>query len=390
MAEKIVVYGKKHVIVPVRFERPGFGSRYISPYRPDIDDGAFRRCNLPSSFNTPTDPGTRGAIVGVVQGQKIWVKIIREDISSSMPLFVTSADPQICEICNPRNNKKVASNGQFKIKGVSSTKEGNPVIHVRTGTIDGPIIGELEVHVFRMKTIDVRVHLVKINSTSGGVGAAPTVTKADITKRLKGINAIWRPFGISFKMKGNFSKPTVQLAVRNKVDASQGWAHELSEIKKILALGRAADREKLINWYIVTTWNDNTLGIGFSRDSAASSSVKPGIITSESSPDHLENCHLFAHELGHFFRLWHPHNKQYSPPGSNPARDSVSCRQLMYPVNNATVNPKVANCGYGSNRPGSLLTIRRRYTNKPGKTSDGEYEIVKKCVRSGRGAQGWY
>src|SRR6266567_199829 len=74
---------KTQRIVPVRFRRAVPGDPDIS--FPDLDDRGYFRVGA----TTGTD---RGYVVGVRQGDDVWVVMRREKVENTAPLFVTSSN----------------------------------------------------------------------------------------------------------------------------------------------------------------------------------------------------------------------------------------------------------------------------------------------------------
>src|SRR5258705_5175680 len=93
MAVSVLVQSPlKQIIVPVRFDRAVRGAPVLDA--PDVDDRGFV-LKTPDGLNK-TD--ARGAMFGITVGDTVRVKVVREDLDATAPLFVTvapSSNPQV-------------------------------------------------------------------------------------------------------------------------------------------------------------------------------------------------------------------------------------------------------------------------------------------------------
>ena len=83
MANDFPVQNRVQVIVPVRFHRAVSGAPRIDA--PDLDDRAWHNPH----FTNWTDVGVLGPIFGILQGDTVRVKLRREHLDDSAPVFIT-------------------------------------------------------------------------------------------------------------------------------------------------------------------------------------------------------------------------------------------------------------------------------------------------------------
>src|SRR3954470_18330598 len=112
MAVSVLVQSPlSQIIVPVRFDRAVRGAPALDA--PDVDDRGFV-LKTPNGLNK-TD--ARGAMFGITVGDTVRVKVVREDLDTTAPLFVTAAtssNPQV-EITGPSAGGPLPSDGIFSI-----------------------------------------------------------------------------------------------------------------------------------------------------------------------------------------------------------------------------------------------------------------------------------
>lgn len=373
MSETINVQGGKRIVVPIRFTRAVTGM--TKKDAPDVDDRGFVMGKRPWRWNKSE---ARSAQVGIMVGDEVRVKLLREDLSQNAKLYIVSDNPAACKVTDPPKGEKLDSHHDtFKIKGVSNKQKKNTRIQVHVGSADGPVIGELEPHVFARRRISVKPYLVRIDQKVGvtvSQGTEPLFSDEDIKKVIDEVRAIWRPCGVDFKI---LSTVKVNIVLRNKdtvtMPAGGSWAEEIKKVFDLQLKGKKRKtRKPYIHWYVINGFLDlsepvatqrDTAGIGFNLDFAKRLNTCPGIITRQSGIDFRTNTLLISHEIGHFFKLDHPHLKH----ADDPAKDSYSRRQLMYPIlglNAAHASPGLTNLprlndhGYGSQLMGTLILIK--------------------------------
>src|SRR5688572_21185912 len=157
MPVQLRVRKRKQVITPIRFTRAVTGPPVLDA--PDIDDRGFQMGTRPETWGASN---ARGAMVGVTVDDVIRVKLLREDIDASCPLFIRSTDKKIVEVVDPPGGGLARADGVFKIQGLLDTVRHPVAIEVRLGGERGPVIGELEPHVFTLRSLPVIAHLLEI------------------------------------------------------------------------------------------------------------------------------------------------------------------------------------------------------------------------------------
>jgi len=161
MPIRVFVKRNQQSICPVRFQRAVTGL----PARdaPDVDDRGFAMGTRPATWGS-TD--TEGPMVGIRMGDTIRVKVVREDMENTGDLYVTSSDSNLVEVIAPVNGGPLPNTGIFQIRGVVDRRNAPVKVEVRYGAADGPIIGELEPHIYQEVSLRLAFHLVTIRGTA--------------------------------------------------------------------------------------------------------------------------------------------------------------------------------------------------------------------------------
>jgi hypothetical protein len=340
---------KTQRIVPVRFLRAVPGDPDLS--FPDPDDRGYFRVGA----TTGTD---RGHVIGVCQGDDVWVKLRREKLEDTAPLFVTSSDPAIMKARDNTGGGDAVHNSHeplIKITGVSGGQPKTAEVQIRFGSKTGPIIGILNVWVFAILNVNITPHNVTISDATGaGIGSA-----ANIGTVMDQVKAIWRPCGVDFTIAATKND--------NVVFANAGQAQWQGEINTLLSTNWAPGT---INAYfinqIVMAGLPGILGLGLSRpNSVAFGTPNPGVILGDTNvsgsnraADAAWLANDLAHEIGHFFTLEHPDRKS-PPPNTNVRFDTWAVRMLMHNFNKRAARTDWRNdVGYGATRRGCLITMK--------------------------------
>src|SRR5436190_4113281 len=200
MAVSVLVQSPlSQIIVPVRFDRAVRGAPALDA--PDVDDRGFV-LKTPDGLNKTN---ARGEMFGLTVGDTVRVKVVREDLDATAPLFVTvapSSNPQV-RIAAPPGGGPLPSDGIFTIEALADNTTPQK-IHVRLGSTTGPIVGEADPHTFSLLTLNITPHIWKIHSATGtpGAGPEPTVNGAaiNLTTLFNIAKSVWRPMGISFNI----------------------------------------------------------------------------------------------------------------------------------------------------------------------------------------------
>ena len=376
----------KQIVVPIRFARAisGFSERAS----PEVDDRGFGMGTRPSGWSG-TD--VRGAMIGLMVNFDTQIKVVREDIDETAPLYVTCTAPSVIRVIEPTGGGPLPANGIFKVKGLTARGAAGK-IEVRLGSATGPVLGELEPHVFGMCRIPIQPHRVQCDT------AAATGERSDtpIDEVLRRVRAIWWPCGIHI-VYDPASRPiiddNIQLSVLNQVKwvGDDSWA----EVRRVLGLQRTrlglapGTNDHAINWYIIPRFNRaEWSGIGISRTKANEIGSDTGVLTAANAVDYSERgiedaAWVLAHEIGHFLRLPHVQNRNRD----NPVRDTYGRRQLMYPIQGLPPAagaglqsaPRINDVGYGHRVNGFLITMK----NLAHHSTDGECARAIGSFRSG-------
>jgi hypothetical protein len=377
------------IIVPLRFARAGTGSAWRD--RPEIDDRGYLMGTRPSGWG---ETDTRGAMVGLTVNFRTKIKVVREDIDDETPLFVTTENPDVVEVLDPDNGGPIPEDGIFRVRG--KTARGSPGrIYIRLGAIDGPILAELEPHVFAKRTLKLTFHQVRIDDSTH-TGTRATLPIDRLARRVR---AIWWPCGLDMEYDPR-RRPVVSdnitFARQNEVNdpANDHWA----EVKRTLNLGGWDDN---VHAFIIDKFTPDasgltTVGMGIRPDLATRLHCAPGILLTAdgvvgNDAEIERTARTLAHEIGHFLTLEHVQRKNASTP---PARDTYSRRQLMYPLSTVEtqVTPRTLmgdrrfnNNGYGNRVRGWLITMK----NHAHHSTDGECGSARTAARRVQTRGGW-
>lgn len=328
-------------IVPVRFERAS--NNEPNTQFPDIDDRGF--CgNLDSIDGQTNKEQISSAAMTLNAGQPATIKLVRESISPTAPLFVTSSNDAIVSVVSSSEDAKCAEGPvSFINLKASQLEDGLPKscdIEVRFSSSDGPVIQRLHVCVLPSLIVNIQPYLVRIDGQNGATGKA---LKLDVEKCAAIASAIWLNAGIELSV----AKPILlnaNLLQANKIACNK----HLNEMNDVLMLRWEPER---INVYFVEEI-EGALSYTINAQEFKYAHLKhPAVFfglhtqrstTADSMPtSRADDMHLcgndLAHELGHFFSLQHPSTtnqdqEAQSEPIDAP-RDTWSMRSLMYAEN---------------------------------------------------------
>jgi hypothetical protein len=345
MAIRVKVRNNRQIIVPVRFARAVSGGPVVDA--PDLDDRGFAMGTRPGTWGRSD---TRGPMVGVTEGDTVRVRVVREDVDGTAPLFVTSTDPSVADISG---GSALPADDVFSLKGVKDTKNSAVKIQVHLGAVGGPVLGELEPHIFQLRQIRVRAHLVTIN------GAATVRTAAGLVPLFDAVNVIWRAAGIEFlyDQTQTRSGSITGFATAGTVTTNLG-AGQFGEFSKVLNLksspGDPAPDANAVNVYFVQSSSDpasNWTGLTLDRESPRPGGF--GVVLLDRG-----NAHELAHELGHFLDL-DLHAGERSA-GKHFRDDVQSERRLMFdfsPLDSGQPAHR-HDVTYGNLVPGELIDLK--------------------------------
>ncbi|MGE0712402.1 MAG: hypothetical protein AB7N76_32925 [Planctomycetota bacterium] len=339
MPIRLHVQNEQQVVVPLRFDRAVTGRPSLTA--PWIDDRGWRVAR-PSGFNQTE---ARGPLFGVMVGDTVRIKVVREDLDETAPLFAVagqSAEPQI-EVTEPAGGGPLPSNGIVKVKAIASTSSGQ-TLEIRLGSATGPVLAEAEPHVFERLTVNLTPHIVTIHqAASGGSGFAP-ITETELREVVKTAQAIWRPAGVHLNA-GATRTHVINGAIRDDYALVTTNPATVGGMAHIYNQGRVANT---INVYFVAFVHDS-LGYGFRKETASAMTnnltgiilATVGRVTVNTGPPvtfdeaareengadliHVLGSDL-AHEVGHLLTL--SHANLVNGVGR---RDTYDRRQLMHP-----------------------------------------------------------
>ena len=267
MAIKLRVQNKFQIIVPVRVDRAVRGAPQLDA--PDVDDRGWVR-NTAAGLNV-TD--ARGALFSMTVGEVARLRVVREDLDSTVDLFVTTTGNQV-EIAAPAGGGPLPATGIFSVRAVSDNTTGSKV-QVRLGSATGPVACEADAHTFTRSTLPLAIHVCTVHSASavavaagGGTGSTPsvngnTLNDAQVTAIFDTIvRPIWRPAGVDFAIGA------VQQEVFN---GTNGFTRDnvalqgTTQLKTVFARNRKSNQ---CNIFLMHT-TDRFLGLGLDFDSRA-------------------------------------------------------------------------------------------------------------------------
>lgn len=377
---------RKHVVVPLRVVRAITGVTEADA--PDVDDRGWVMGTRPGTWG---ETELRGPMVGLmVGGGPVRLRVVREDLDDTAKLFIKSTKPDLVAVTEPTNGGPLPADGVFKIKGVKDVANQGVAVQIRLGSADGPVLGEIEPHIFNPLRIPIRPHFVRIDAGTV-TGDVPDQPIQRIVDRMK---AIWKPCGVELTWDGTTVTDTIRLAVANQVKLD--GPDPFGEPKLVLGLQRkrlnlpASQRDRQINWYIIGSFSTaTTVGLGIHRALADQLSTDPGIFTTADGVDNDAEfervARTVAHEIGHFFTLAHVQNRN----ADNAVQDTYGMRQLMFPlsffdavtgVGSLTKVPRRQEVGYGDLVRGCLITLK----NHSGHATDGECATARKAISENR------
>jgi hypothetical protein len=386
MTIRLHVKRGQQAIVPIRFRRAVVGQ----PVRdaPDVDDRGFAMGTRPPAWGASN---AQGAMVGIRQGDTVRIQVLREDIENAADLYVTSSDTELVQVVAPANGGPLPNNGIFQIRGIVDRRNRPVKVRVHYGAADGPVIGELEPHIFQEVSLSVAFHLVTI------LGTPTTRNAANVQNLLNGVNDIWRPCGIQFTLtNANIVTETIRQnpaggggQYRNAAntawlplpapmaglnfthageltsDATWGGPLGPDEYREFDCLRSLNRRNVSINIYCVNTCSS------YDKTGARSTPAWFGLsYVGEARRNGLaiidaSSYYDLAHEIGHFINNEHADNiLNPAPPPAQRRIDTRDqnmwmARRLMFSYWPANAPPYRNNVGYGAGQYGALISVKK-------------------------------
>ena len=360
---------KSQRLVLVRFRRAAKGNPDAA--RPDLDDRGY---TLPDY----------GPVVGLIEDHEITVHLIRENIDKEAKLYVASDAPKVVEILALDSKAPLPDldTMHIRLKGIEGVGDPKTAkIQVRFGSDTGPIIHELTAWVFKPYWIRIKPHLVTISQTGGGAAAVTTIAGTHLKDIWTLVRAIWKPCGVQFSILPT-SNDNIPLTTAGFISDSGG----LNDWREVHTLLNTNWVPKSVNVYFVPRISSNTLGYGLDKKYAKKEGLPhPGIVVADTESSMIASgrardamwwANTLAHELGHFFQLWHPEKKN----DAQVRKDTWSKRLVMHNYYEiAEFNNWKDNVGYGYNRRGCLISMK----DLPQLITDGECSTARSAIKAG-------
>lgn len=393
MAIRVVVQRNQQSIVPIRFYRAVVNDppdQNSDPVRdaPAVDDRGFEMGTRRATWGSSD---AHGAMVSIQKGDTIKIKILRTDIDDDADLYVTSTNTSVITIASPNNGGPIPKNGAnkniFQITGVEDKRKTPVKVEVRYNSATGPVIGELEPHIFKPVNLSVAFHIVSI------LGTAPAKTAADAQTMLDYANDIWRPCGIQFTFNSaqHFYNETIRQHPHHanrsqyRKRTTGTWknlhynfdrAGYVTEDERWTKPWRESDMIESVNPANVSIniyWSGNSA----SYDSTGTYEDGDWNGLSSVGTDRGGGLHLvelagkydLGHEIGHFLSLNHSDDDNAGNETDN--KDIWLLRRLMYsqwPPNSPDYKKNV---GYGDKQYGALISVKKM----AGKYHDNDREL---------------
>lgn len=363
MAISIRFRHDRQIICPLRFTRAVTGLPVIDA--PDVDDRGFHMGNRPGTWgHSPA----RATMVGIAESDTIRVKVLREDIDATAPLFATSSNTSVVRVIAPAGGGPIPADGIFSIQGVKDFANVPVSVQIRLGSAAGPILGELEPHIFQLRTLRVRVHFTTIN------GTRTARDQANVTQAFQEVNAIWRPCGIEFRLDEFVETRVNGFTTAGRVTTNLNGPNQTpptpaswNEFSRLINTNFSRTR---INLYCIVDNNGEWLGLTFDNQVARPG---PGVVpTFEGYGCAIIDAAIpntIAHELGHFLDL----DDHYNELPGNVRRHDMWARRCLMSVPFQRGDPTLENppqpafrhdIGYGPGLRGGLLTLKN-FQNDP-------------------------
>jgi hypothetical protein len=277
---------------------------------------------------------------------------------------MTSTNPSMASVEGPAG--PLNASGIFRLKGVKDSKNVTVKIQARLGSAEGPVLGELEPHIFQLRELRVRAHIISINPPASGPDAASTTaqTPASLVDVFDGANRIFRAAGIKFLYNqaetrfGSISGFAAQGTMTTNLSGKPPTFGEFSKLINMTTDGKKPD-PNAINVYFIRNANE-VLGLTFDHDEPRPSGF--GVVIADFQNNTTANPdfgRVTAHELGHY--LDSDIHANQNAAAKNIRADIVSRRRLMFSAASIRADTEPAyrrDVGYGALTPGNLLTVK--------------------------------
>jgi hypothetical protein len=360
-------------VAPVRFKRYT-GHPPAGRYAPELDDRGYVNYGGPA--------------VGVCRGDTTRVDLVRAQLDDSAPLFLTVGSPEKLSIIEPGGPvHQLPSGHRAHVDFRAGNADGDVKVHVHAQSANGPVIGQLTVHVSQLMRVHCAIHRTAIYNLPGSRQPANTTNRsfADIRNIISQLNRFWRPMGIEFVADTERESNLTNQVPRDGVNPADGillcpiYGSNTSNenFTRLMATNAVANR---LNLHFVPGIQAANPGGGAAPNYIGfGSSAQHGLVISDNIGDLETTAHTLAHELGHILNLCGcQHANQYDSHSDDdpqfvaavPSRrhDLWSRRRLMYYSVGLNSDDRVGaggrypfagtNVGYGAGRSGHMITIK--------------------------------
>ncbi len=354
---------------------------------PDIDDrGYFRPAMFAGAGEVPNLGFDRGPVVGVTEGDTVFIEMKRERIDDKASLFVLSSNDKVMNVTAEDGKHNIPNSKTVKLK-ITGIKGGSGVmpnrseieIRMRYGAYAEAIIGAMSVWVFKKLEVLLTLHIATIQDSSGN---SLTANITDTNTLIRRVKAVWQPCGISFTVNVNPVNPVYtfikagQVILLDKVNSNKD-----SEVDQLFKGEHHSD--KSINAYFVNKIlkpivDNDPLGFTIDSKEGKNFSINPGIVIQTDSGGILSMT--LAHEIGHFLGLSHPDYKE----SSKGRKDIWAKRMIMAQSSVFGGSIRNIDVGYGKKVRGALITMKdlKDSKNQRNHSTDPEWIRARESANS--------
>jgi len=366
-------------IVPVRFTRVP-GAMPAGVYAPDPDDRGYTTYH--------------GPVVGVCRTDRARVRVVREMLDGTAPLYASSDNVAQLQITTPAAGSALPNGAHADIEFRVGATDGDYKLRIHAQAANGPIVAELTVHISQVMRVRCAVHRTAIYGHGARTAGNTTARSlADITNIMNEVNRQWRPAGINFHVdtQRNNTNLTNQVPRNgvNPVDGillcpifGSGITNE--NFNRLMNTNTVANR---VNIYFVRRIQSAHVGPGVAPNYIGFGSAwHKGCVIADNIGDLETTAHTVAHELGHILNLaGRGHANAHDSHSDDDPRwvaawrrrrhDLWSRRRLMYFQVGLTASERTGqghgdtggsgkysydgtDVGYGAGRSGHMITIK--------------------------------